>query len=526
MDETPASDDTDWSAADRAFAAARVRRLALATLAATAAVDAATIETALADPDTEVRRLAAAATARLDGSAEQAALLTTALADDAAQVRYEALNVYGTSLRPSSGCGPLLDGIDDEDPHVSLLAVDLLASGCPDDEPDVANEVVVMLAAMARSLPGLAADRGAGDADSPTSGSEPTRGQVADWHYGAHALLSLATLAPEDAAPIVPDFASHATWQVRMYTARAAAAAGAGGTLEQLAGDDHPNVVEAALRGLAAHDGERAGPFAVRALESDDYQLLITAARVLQGSDDETALPALVRALERITAQQRQTSRDPRRALLERIGELGSADQAEVVRRYVDDFDPVIAAQAAEILLAWTGTSVTPAPRPPAAAPFPALDELLELDRSRARVVMEGGGVIEIDLHALEAPTNAARFARLARDGYFDGLTFHRVVPNFVIQGGSPGANEYAGAGSFSRDELDRRSHLRGTVGISTRGRDTGDAQIFVNLVDNVRLDHNFTIIGTVVAGMDVVDDLLEGGTIARISIETIPDSD
>ncbi len=87
-----------------------------------------------------------------------------------------------------------------------------------------------------------------------------------------------------------------------------------------------------------------------------------------------------------------------------------------------------------------------------------------------------------------------------------------------MIQGGSPGANEYAGDGPYTRDELTARPHLRGTVGITTRGRDTGDAQIFVNLVDNVRLDHNYTIFAEVSAGMDVADAVLEGGTIERIT--------
>src|SRR5438067_1354390 len=83
------------------------------------------------------------------------------------------------------------------------------------------------------------------------------------------------------------------------------------------------------------------------------------------------------------------------------------------------------------------------------------------------------------------------------RSWYYDGLTFHRVLPNFVIQGGSPGANEYVGDGPFMRDEVGR-SNTRGTVGISTRGRDTGDAQIFINLVDNQRLDHEYTVIAEV----------------------------
>ena len=69
------------------------------------------------------------------------------------------------------------------------------------------------------------------------------------------------------------------------------------------------------------------------------------------------------------------------------------------------------------------------------------------------------------------------------------------------------------------RDELGLRSHVRGTLGILTRGRDTGDAQIFVNLIDNFRLDHDYTVFAEVVGGMDVVDDVLEGAVIARIEV-------
>ena len=81
------------------------------------------------------------------------------------------------------------------------------------------------------------------------------------------------------------------------------------------------------------------------------------------------------------------------------------------------------------------------------------------------------------------------------------------------------------GAGPFSRDEISAHPHWRGTVGLSTRGRDTGDAQIFVNLVDNVRLDFNYTIYGVVVEGMDVVDGVLEGGTIARARTMTLAEA-
>jgi cyclophilin family peptidyl-prolyl cis-trans isomerase len=130
-----------------------------------------------------------------------------------------------------------------------------------------------------------------------------------------------------------------------------------------------------------------------------------------------------------------------------------------------------------------------------------------------------GGGAFVVRLFTDEAPATIARIVRLARAHYYDGLTFHRVEPNFVIQGGSPDASEYAGDGPFMRDELGLRSHDRSTLGISTRGRDTGDAQMFVNLVDNPRLDHDYTVFGEVISGMAVVDGVLEGDVIAHVEV-------
>ena len=92
-------------------------------------------------------------------------------------------------------------------------------------------------------------------------------------------------------------------------------------------------------------------------------------------------------------------------------------------------------------------------------------------------------------------------------------------MPNFVIQGGSPDANEYVGDGPFMRDELGLRSHTRGTLGISTRGRDTGDAQIFVNLIDNFRLDHDYTVFGEIIEGMDVIDRIQAGAVLASVEV-------
>jgi peptidyl-prolyl cis-trans isomerase B (cyclophilin B) len=114
---------------------------------------------------------------------------------------------------------------------------------------------------------------------------------------------------------------------------------------------------------------------------------------------------------------------------------------------------------------------------------------------------------------------SVTRLRELVLRRYYDGLTFHRVVPNFVLQGGSPGMNEYVGDGPFMRDELSLAHHDRYTLGISTRGRDTGDAQWFINLADNFRLDHDYTVIGRITSGFDVVDRILEGDVMESVRI-------
>jgi cyclophilin family peptidyl-prolyl cis-trans isomerase len=199
------------------------------------------------------------------------------------------------------------------------------------------------------------------------------------------------------------------------------------------------------------------------------------------------------------------------------VHQLGDAGNAAALTPYLRDFDPVVAESAAVILTEWTGRPRVAAPLRIPPAPLSGA-ELEALRGKRFRFTLRTG-VVEVALDLDGAPATVIRLARLVRRGYFNGLTFHRVVPNFVIQGGSPGANEYAGDGAFLRDELGPRSHQRGTLGVSTRGRDTGDGQIFVNLVDNPRLDFEYTVWGWVVSGMERLDAVREGETIRRVEI-------
>jgi cyclophilin family peptidyl-prolyl cis-trans isomerase/HEAT repeat protein len=441
---------------------AYIRRVAWLALSEAAAADAALIERGLEDPDAQVRRFAVLALGTLpEPAAARPTLLSRALEDHSYFVRYEAVRVYARTLQEEE-CAPVMAAVEDRNAHVALAAIDAVSERCAG--------AVATLTSLVNALP----DAGP------------------NWHRGAHAFVSLARISRETAASHLAHLSEHPTWQVRMYAARAAEIISAAGRLERLANDAHDNVREAAVQALSTVRGHDADTIYIAQLARPDYQLVMAAAKALAGSPNGSrALPALLAAYKRITAEKRDTSRDVRLAVLERIRELGSPQQAASLE----------------------------GPTPVAENPPLAVKPVGPVTARRMRITMQRGGSFDLGLFPDEAPATIARVVGLARKGYYNGLTFHRVVPNFVLQGGSPGANEYMGDGPFMRDELGLRSHARGTLGISTRGRDTGDAQLFINLLDNVRLDHNFTVFAEITAGLDVVDGILEGDVIERVDV-------
>jgi cyclophilin family peptidyl-prolyl cis-trans isomerase len=128
-------------------------------------------------------------------------------------------------------------------------------------------------------------------------------------------------------------------------------------------------------------------------------------------------------------------------------------------------------------------------------------------------------GVVEIHLDVVEAPLASASFVRLARRGFYDGLTFHRVEPGFVVQGGDPRGDGYGGPGYALRCEITRRPFGRGSVGLAHAGRDTGGSQFFVALSPQPHLDGRYTRFGTVVSGIEILDQLRPGDVIERIEV-------
>ncbi len=432
-----------------------LRRLLLLALNSVGDADPSVIEAAFGDSDPQVRRLAVIATKRWRD-------------DPSPMVRYEALR-----LAPS--CDRAAAALADPSPHVALLAVDLLGNGCP---ADILENIV---------------DRSN------------------DWRRQARALVSLSRVGPDSAAERLERFARHDRWQVRAYAAAAAKVLKNEQILKSLLEDKHAGVATAALE--KPED-------AVRMLRNPDYGLIMRAADCLKGwAEGRSAVPELMAALERITAERSDTSRDPRRAILERLAEFGGREIIDGIKPLLNDFDPVVAQLAAKIISEKGGEPVSAQPTHLSTRPVPPQSLIDSLRGAAVRIRMAEAGPFTMELLMDVAPVLASSFVQLAESGYYTNLTFHRIVPNFVIQGGSPGANEYVGTAGYFRDELGLVSHTRGTVGLSTRGRDTGDGQIFINLVDNFRLDHNYTVFARVVEGMENVDRIQEGDTIEAIDV-------
>jgi cyclophilin family peptidyl-prolyl cis-trans isomerase/HEAT repeat protein len=128
-------------------------------------------------------------------------------------------------------------------------------------------------------------------------------------------------------------------------------------------------------------------------------------------------------------------------------------------------------------------------------------------------------GRIEIHLNILEAPLTCGAFLDLARSGFYDGLTFHRVVPGFVVQGGCPRGDGNGGPGYTLRCEIGQKPFGRGGVGMAHSGRDTGGSQFFITLTPQPHLDGGYTLFGTVASGMDVVERIRPGDVIERVEV-------
>ena len=141
---------------------------------------------------------------------------------------------------------------------------------------------------------------------------------------------------------------------------------------------------------------------------------------------------------------------------------------------------------------------------------------------SKAEIHTEKG-VMKVEFYDVDAPNTVKNFTDLAKKGFYDGLNFHRVIPNFVIQGGCPNGTGAGGPGYKIKCELDggNQYHDRGVLSMAHAGRDTGGSQFFIchSRAQTSHLDRNHTCFGKVVDGLDVIDAIRQGYKIIKIVV-------
>ena len=133
-------------------------------------------------------------------------------------------------------------------------------------------------------------------------------------------------------------------------------------------------------------------------------------------------------------------------------------------------------------------------------------------------------GIMEVELFHEDAPGTVENFVKLSKKGFYDGLTFHRVIPDFVIQGGCPKGDGTGGPGYSIDCELDgdNQHHDRGVLSMAHAGRNTGGSQFFIchSRKNTAHLDRNHTCFGKVVNGVEVIDEIQQGDMISKIVVE------
>lgn len=162
------------------------------------------------------------------------------------------------------------------------------------------------------------------------------------------------------------------------------------------------------------------------------------------------------------------------------------------------------------------------APAPAIAGPVPSV-ELGDALRIRGARVQTSRGELRLALDPTVAPLAVSNFAKLAEEGFFDGLTFHRVVPGFVVQTGCPRGDGWGGPGYTLPDEVSERSFRKGALGMARGEPDTGGSQWFIVSSDQPHLDGDYTWFGQVTSGQEVVERIRVGDTVTSVKIERSP---
>jgi len=455
---------------------------------------------AVRDPDPEIRKVAVRAltaqfadTAGLDRIAVASQVRRLA-GDDDPQVRTNALRALGT-FRDSSFVAAAVDRLADGDPNVRVQAVQTLADlGGSTAAEALKNEI----------------------------GRRPFAVQ-------RNALIGYARVVGIEALDVIGDWLADNDWAHRATGAEALGHIVRDtvvGWLTYLTQDPDPKVAAVALTSLAAVAPDTAIVWARQLITSRDPVVRTVAAERLGAAANPADIGRLADAYQMARQDLISDARIAVVAALGRISEEGIAERIAVQDRFLAKntraSDYLVRRAAAE---RFPEASRQWGPERPIGT-VRGLEDYRQI--ARRYIAGSGGGVqtvvldtdrgrIVIDLFARDAPITVNAFLQLVDQRYFDGLTFHRVVPNFVIQSGDPRGDGWGGPGFALRDEINRNRYERGTVGIALSGPDTGGSQFFITHSAQPHLDGTYPVIGRVISGMDVVDLITQGDRIQTV---------
>lgn len=337
------------------------------------------------------------------------------------------------------------------------------------------------------------------------------------------ALGALARRDPETFLTVLSGLDPDPEWTVRaaLATAFGSLAPDVGSArLRAMLDDSEPRVIPAVLNALVRLKSPEAVSTALARLRTDDPAMRASAARVLGELRDATHAPALAEAYRH---GQRDSTHVARVAALDALAALDTPETVPLLTEALADKAWAVRVRAASLLAAKGAVPdafdrIRPAPpsradidygAPHLVAPTVSTQVFLDTDL----------GTIQLEMAVLDAPLTVDNFVTLARKGFYEGLTFHRVVPGFVVQGGDPRGDSEGGPGYAIRDEINQRPYVRGTVGMAIDGVDTGGSQFFITHSPQPHLDGQYTVFGRVLTGMDVVDRLQPGDVIRRVRV-------
>ncbi len=289
-------------------------------------------------------------------------------------------------------------------------------------------------------------------------------------------------------------------------------------------GKPDARAVSAILNAMAACGVEGLRDIALSQLKADDVAIRAASATVLAGIGDSSDLVG--QALEEAyKAARADKSNDARIAIIEAADKLKHPLNLQALSETAKDSDYIVRQKAFELLKKNAGDlnlAKTPVGKVETGHDkvyWKRMAGLMMGDTNPFAVVHTRKGDIKIELFAADAPMTVDNFIQLSRKGFYNGIAFNRVVPNFVIQGGDPRGDGEGGPGYQIRCEINLHQYGTGAVGMALSGKDTGGSQFFITHSPQPHLDGGYTVFGQVVGGMDVVNRIARGDRIERVDI-------